>query len=47
MASTRSPVLYDRCKNVSREDALNYVAGYCVAHDVSERGWQLDSSVNG
>lgn len=29
---------------VSEEDALNYVAGYCVANDVSERTFQLQSS---
>ena len=27
---------------VSREDALSYVFGYCVAHDVSERAHQLE-----
>lgn len=29
-----------RC--VSQKDALNYVAGYCVINDVSEREWQLE-----
>jgi 2-keto-4-pentenoate hydratase/2-oxohepta-3-ene-1,7-dioic acid hydratase in catechol pathway len=29
---------------VSEEDALDYVAGYCVANDVSERAFQLQSS---
>jgi 2,4-diketo-3-deoxy-L-fuconate hydrolase len=29
-------------KYVSVEDALNYVAGYCVVHDVSEREFQKD-----
>lgn len=28
-------------RKVSRESALDYVAGYCVANDVSERNWQL------
>jgi len=29
-----------RCKNVSPEDALNYVFGYTAANDVSARDWQ-------
>jgi len=29
-------------KYVSREDALDYVAGYCVSHDVSERAFQTE-----
>ena len=29
-------------KNVSREDALNYVLGYTCANDVSARDWQKD-----
>lgn len=29
------------CKNVSREDALDYVLGYTCANDVSARDWQL------
>lgn len=28
--------------NVSEADALDYVAGYCVVNDVSERQWQLE-----
>ncbi|HBB83070.1 MAG TPA: 2-hydroxyhepta-2,4-diene-1,7-dioate isomerase [Sulfitobacter sp.] len=28
--------------NVSRADALDYVLGYCVVHDVSERAWQAE-----
>ena len=31
-------------KYVSEADALSYVAGYCVAHDVSERAYQLERS---
>jgi 2,4-diketo-3-deoxy-L-fuconate hydrolase len=27
---------------VSEDDALNYVAGYCLANDVSERDWQIN-----
>lgn len=29
------------CKDVSREDALDYVLGYTVANDVSARDWQI------
>ncbi len=29
------------CKNVSRENALNYVLGYTCANDVSARDWQI------
>eukprot|EP00730_Choanoeca_flexa_P006279 TRINITY_DN12124_c0_g2_i1.p1 TRINITY_DN12124_c0_g2~~TRINITY_DN12124_c0_g2_i1.p1 ORF type:complete len:303 (+),score=99.50 TRINITY_DN12124_c0_g2_i1:216-1124(+) len=29
------------CKRVSEADAMQYVAGYTVAHDVSARDWQL------
>jgi 2-keto-4-pentenoate hydratase/2-oxohepta-3-ene-1,7-dioic acid hydratase in catechol pathway len=29
------------CKNVKREDALNFVAGYTIANDVSARDWQI------
>ncbi|MBZ9868548.1 fumarylacetoacetate hydrolase family protein [Mesorhizobium sp. CA15] len=29
-------------KYVSQDDALDYVAGYCVAHDVSERAFQAE-----
>lgn len=28
--------------NVSEDDALNYVAGYCLVNDMSEREWQLE-----
>jgi 2-keto-4-pentenoate hydratase/2-oxohepta-3-ene-1,7-dioic acid hydratase in catechol pathway len=28
-------------RNVPVADALDYVAGYCVANDVSERNWQI------
>lgn len=30
------------CKNVSKEEALNYVLGYTCANDVSARDWQLE-----
>ncbi|WP_153102315.1 ureidoglycolate lyase [Paraburkholderia hayleyella] len=29
-------------KYVDAADALNYVAGYCVINDVSERAWQIE-----
>lgn len=29
------------CKDVSREDALDYVLGYTAANDVSARDWQI------
>jgi 2-keto-4-pentenoate hydratase/2-oxohepta-3-ene-1,7-dioic acid hydratase in catechol pathway len=29
-----------RCRNVSRETALDYVLGWTIGNDVSERGWQ-------
>jgi 2-keto-4-pentenoate hydratase/2-oxohepta-3-ene-1,7-dioic acid hydratase in catechol pathway len=31
-----------RCRNVSRENALDYVLGWTIGNDVSERGWQKD-----
>lgn len=34
-------VIGKACKNVSRENALDYVAGYTCANDVSARDWQL------
>ena len=37
-------VIGRRAQYVSEEDALDYVAGYCVANDVSERAFQLQSS---
>ncbi|WP_179402748.1 ureidoglycolate lyase [Burkholderia guangdongensis] len=30
------------CKNVDEASALDYVAGYCVVNDVTEREWQLE-----
>ncbi|NOZ32908.1 MAG: fumarylacetoacetate hydrolase family protein [Alphaproteobacteria bacterium] len=35
-------VIGKRAKYVSKADALNYVAGYCVINDVSERKFQLE-----
>ncbi|MGH7952565.1 MAG: fumarylacetoacetate hydrolase family protein [Limisphaerales bacterium] len=34
-------VIGKSCKNVRREDALNYVLGYTCANDVSARDWQI------
>lgn len=34
-------VIGRECKNVSKEKALEYVAGYTCANDVSARDWQL------
>lgn len=35
-------VIGERASYVSEADALNYVAGYCVCNDVSERAYQLE-----
>lgn len=35
-------VIGKTAKYVSEADALDYVAGYCVAHDVSERAFQAE-----
>ncbi|MEX0641592.1 MAG: fumarylacetoacetate hydrolase family protein [Pirellulales bacterium] len=35
-------VIGRRCKNVSPEQALDYVLGYTAANDVSARDWQKD-----
>ena len=32
--------------DVAEEDALQYVAGYCVCNDLSERAWQLEGTGN-
>ena len=34
-------VIGKRCKNISRDSALQYVLGYTCANDVSARDWQL------
>lgn len=34
-------VIGSTARKVAQEDALRYVAGYCLANDVSERHWQL------
>ena len=35
------------CKNVSKEDAMEYVLGYTVGNDVSARTWQVDKTYAG
>lgn len=35
-------VIGDRAKYVDEQHALDFVAGYCVAHDVSEREFQIE-----
>lgn len=35
-------VIGKRAKNVAEADALDYVAGYMICNDVSEREWQLE-----
>ncbi|KQZ82934.1 2-hydroxyhepta-2,4-diene-1,7-dioate isomerase [Mesorhizobium sp. Root157] len=35
-------VIGKTAKYVSQADALDYVAGYCIAHDVSERAFQVE-----
>lgn len=37
-------VIGTHAKDVSSRDALDHVAGYCVANDVSERAFQMQSS---
>ena len=35
-------IIGKRCKNVSSENALEYVLGYTCANDVSARDWQME-----
>ena len=35
-------IIGNTCRNVSREEALDYVTGYTVANDVSARDWQFE-----
>lgn len=35
-------VIGRHCRHVAKEDSLDYVFGYCVANDVSERSYQLE-----
>ncbi|MRW94660.1 2-hydroxyhepta-2,4-diene-1,7-dioate isomerase [Duganella sp. FT80W] len=34
-------VIGKTARKVAKEEALDYVAGYCLANDVSERNWQI------
>merc|ERR1712227_1002803 len=36
-------VIGKKCKNVSKENALDYVLGYAVGNDVSSRHWQKNA----
>lgn len=36
-------VIATPCKNVTEQDALAHIFGYCVANDVSARDWQFHS----
>lgn len=40
-------VIGREAKKVKEEDAMNYVFGFTVAHDVSARDWQLSKGKNG
>src|SRR4029078_1216401 len=40
-------VIGRKAQNVSEADALNFVAGYTVCNDVSEREWQIEQSGQG
>ena len=37
-------VIGKHAKYVTEEDAMDHIAGYCVVHDVSERGFQLEGT---
>ena len=37
-------VIGRRARNVAQAEALDYVAGYCLANDISERAYQIDRS---
>lgn len=37
-------VIGEKAYNVSKEEALSYVAGYCICNDVSERSWQIEGT---
>jgi len=40
-------IIGKECKNVSERDALDYVFGFTIAHDVSSRDWQLNKERSG
>ncbi|MFG0283800.1 MAG: fumarylacetoacetate hydrolase family protein [Phycisphaerales bacterium JB039] len=35
-------VIGERARRITESEALEYVAGYCVINDLSERSWQLE-----
>jgi 2-keto-4-pentenoate hydratase/2-oxohepta-3-ene-1,7-dioic acid hydratase in catechol pathway len=35
-------IIGENCRNVKKEDAWNYIAGYTIANDVSARDWQKE-----
>ena len=35
-------VVGKEAKNISEKDAPNYILGYCIVNDVSEREWQIE-----
>ena len=37
-------VIGKKVKNISEEEAENYIFGYCIVNDVSERKWQLEGT---
>ena len=37
-------VIGKEAKNISEADAENYIFGYCIVNDVSEREWQLEGT---
>ena len=37
-------IIKDRCRNVSKADAMKHVLGYTCGNDVSERTWQKNDS---
>ena len=40
-------VIGKECKNVTEEEAADYILGYSIANDVSARQWQLDEEKSG
>ena len=39
-------VIGKECRNVTKEEALDYVFGYTVANDVSQRYWQKNAGAS-
>ncbi|KAI8578246.1 hypothetical protein K450DRAFT_247927 [Umbelopsis ramanniana AG] len=40
-------VIGKKCRDISKEQALNYVAGYTICNDVSSRNWQMGPKSGG